>query len=162
MAEEKEIYREAFGSLIRDSSAYDYNNEPYGIIHFPGRYRVLVDGWYETEFSAETDEEAIEKFKEYFKNKKENLTYIWCSYDAWGNEEDGWEVNDVARFTDNKIILHDDSTNDEILKVLCAEKIFLRDAVDKNLITVDNSAAPEYIEFEETETGRPIGRLELV
>lgn len=62
----KEIYREAFGSLVKDSDAQDFDNSPYGTVHYPGFYRVLVDGTYETEFSAETDEEAIQKFKDYF------------------------------------------------------------------------------------------------
>ena len=62
----KEIYREAFASLVKDSDAQDFDNSPYGTVHYPGFYRVLVDGTYETEFSAETDEEAIQKFKDYF------------------------------------------------------------------------------------------------
>ena len=66
----KEIYREAFGSLIEDSPAQDFDNGDYGIAHYPGYYRVLVDGTYETEFSAETREEAIQKFKDYFKNSR--------------------------------------------------------------------------------------------
>ena len=66
----KEIYREAFGSLIEDSPAQDFDNSPYGTVHYPGYYRVLVDGTYETEFSAETREEAIQKFKDYFKNSR--------------------------------------------------------------------------------------------
>lgn len=70
---DKEIYREAFGSLVKDSDAQDFDNSPYGTVHYPGFYRVLVDGTYETEFSAETDEEAIQKFKDYFANKKKGI-----------------------------------------------------------------------------------------
>ena len=157
---ENEIYREAFGSLIKDKAAEDYNNAPYGMIHFPGSYRVLVDGNFETEFSAETDEEAIEKFKRHFEEKRGTFRYIWCSYDTWGNEEDGWQVNDVSRFTDHEIVIHDDLTDKEVLLVMCAEKIFRREAVDEGLITIDHSCEPDYIEFEETENGKPIGRLE--
>lgn len=69
----KEIYREAFASLVKDSDAQDFDNGDYGIAHYPGFYRVLVDGNYETEFSAETDEEAIQKFKDYFANKKKGI-----------------------------------------------------------------------------------------
>ena len=69
----KEIYREAFASLVKDSNAQDFDNGDYGIAHYPGFYRVLVDGNYETEFSAETDEEAIQKFKNYFANKKKGI-----------------------------------------------------------------------------------------
>ena len=157
----KEIYRELFASLIKDSESKTVKNEPYGALHFPGSYRVLVDGNYETEFSAETDNEAIAKFKKYFDKKNGNKRYIWCSYDVLGNETDGWEINDVSRFTDKEITINDDADDIEVLLVLCAEKIFIRDSVDKGLISVDNSAAPDYIEFEESESGRPIGRLEL-
>lgn len=61
---DKEIYRQAFGSLLEDYA-------PEG--DFPGGYRVLVDGNYETEFSANSREEAIQKFKDYFANKKEGI-----------------------------------------------------------------------------------------
>ena len=157
----KEIYREFFASLIKDSEAKTVKDELNGTLHFPGSYRVLVDGNYETEFSAETDNEAIAKFKKYFDKKNGNKRYIWCSYDVLGNETDGWEVNDVSRFTDKEITINDDADDREVLLVLCAEKIFVRDSVDKGLIFVNNSAAPDYIEFEESESGRPIGRLEL-
>lgn len=157
----KEIYREFFASLIKDSEAKTVKDELNGTLHFPGSYRVLVDGNYETEFSAETDNEAIVKFKKYFDKKNGNKRYIWCSYDVLGNETDGWEVNDVSRFTDKEITINDDADDREVLLVLCAEKIFVRDSVDKGLIYVDNSSAPDYIEFEESESGRPIGRLEL-
>lgn len=61
---DKEIYRQAFGSLLEDYA-------PEG--DFPGGYRVLVDGNYETEFSANSREEAIQKFKDYFANKRESI-----------------------------------------------------------------------------------------
>jgi len=61
---DKEIYRQAFGSLLEDYA-------PEG--DFPGGYRVLVDGNYETEFSANSREEAIQKFKDYFANKKKGI-----------------------------------------------------------------------------------------
>lgn len=54
---DKEIYRQAFGALLED---YPPSED------IPGGYRVLVDGNYETEFSANSREEAIQKFKDYF------------------------------------------------------------------------------------------------
>lgn len=79
----KEIYREAFGSLVKDSDAQDFDNSPYGTVHYPGFYRVLVDGTYETEFSAETDEEAIQKFKDYFAETRgiKNSKAVESEYD---------------------------------------------------------------------------------
>ena len=105
--------------------------------------------------------QALLWYQKYFDKKNGNKRYIWCSYDVLGNETDGWEVNDVSRFTDKEITINDDADDREVLLVLCAEKIFVRDSVDKGLISVDNSSAPDYIEFEESESGRPIGRLEL-
>ena len=61
---DNEIYRQAFGALLEDYA-------PEG--DFPGGYRVLVDGNYETEFSANSREEAIQKFKDYFANKKKGV-----------------------------------------------------------------------------------------
>lgn len=63
----KEVYREAFGSLIQDSETEDLKNGDYGTVHLKGTYRILVDGNYETEFAAETIKEAIQKFKEHFR-----------------------------------------------------------------------------------------------
>ena len=61
---DNEIYRQAFGALLEDYA-------PEG--NYPGGYRVLVDGNYETEFSANSREEAIQKFKDYFANKKKGV-----------------------------------------------------------------------------------------
>lgn len=61
---DNEIYRQAFGALLEDYA-------PEG--NYPGGYRVLVDGNYETEFSANSREEAIQKFKDYFANKKNGV-----------------------------------------------------------------------------------------
>lgn len=72
-SQKNEIYREAFASLIEDHPAQDFDNGDYGIAHYPGFYRVLVDGNYETEFSAETKEEAIQKFKSYFADKRKKI-----------------------------------------------------------------------------------------
>lgn len=85
--------------------------------------------------------------------------YEWVSYDVWGNEEDGWEVNDASRFSDKRIIIHDDLTDLEVLKVLCAEGILNRRYIDD----VDVEFLDDYyIELTEKETGKPIGRLEKV
>ncbi len=61
---DNEIYRQAFGALLEDYAPSE---------DLPGGYRVLVDGNYETEFSAESREEAIQKFKDYFANKKKGI-----------------------------------------------------------------------------------------
>lgn len=61
---ENEIYRQAFGALIKDSDAADFDNQ--GVtLHLKGSYRILIDGNFEIEFTADSDEEAIEFFKDY-------------------------------------------------------------------------------------------------
>jgi len=60
----KEIYRQAFASLIEDAQPDE---------QYPGSYRVLVDGCFETNFLADSQEEAIQKFKDYFANKKKGI-----------------------------------------------------------------------------------------
>lgn len=160
--EKNEIYRECFGCLIKDNEARDIPNGSYGAVHYPGWYRVLVDGNFECQFAAETDEEAIQKFKKHFEEKRNGIRhYRFCLYDVWGNEKDGFEVNNISKY-DNDIVLHDDATDRDVLLVLCAEKLFLREAVDKGTISVDNASYPDYIEFSNSETAEPIGRLELV
>ena len=62
---DNEIYRQAFGTLLED---YPPSED------ISGGYRVLVDGNYETEFSANSREEAIQKFKDYFADKKKGIT----------------------------------------------------------------------------------------
>lgn len=85
--------------------------------------------------------------------------YEWVSYDVWGNEEDGWEVNDTSRFSDKRVVIHDDLTGLEVLKVLCAEGILNRQYInDVDVEFLDDY----YIELTEKETGKPIGRLEKV
>ena len=66
--ENVEIYRECFASLVRDRSPTVFRDDNY-ISKIPGYYRVLIDQNYETEFCANNDDEAILKFKEYFRNK---------------------------------------------------------------------------------------------
>lgn len=71
---DNEIYRQAFGALLEDYPPTDT---------IPGGYRVLVDGNYETEFSAGSQEEAIQKFKDYFAEKKsvKNSKAVESEYD---------------------------------------------------------------------------------
>lgn len=64
--EEKEIYRQCFASLICERTpCYDKDLD----MMFNGHYIILIDGNFETETYEESDEKAIEFFKEYFKNK---------------------------------------------------------------------------------------------
>lgn len=109
----KEVYREAFASLVQDSQTMDYDNGEFGTVHYKGSYRILVDGNYKTEFNAETTEEAIEIFKTYFNPKVGDITTIGGNGEEYrveittdddlprGCEQIAWILNesDFERYT---------------------------------------------------------------
>lgn len=83
----KEVYRQAFGSLIQDSQTQDYENGEFGTVHYQGSYRILIDGNFQTEFKAETTDEAIKKFKAYFNPKVGDITTISGNGEEYDNVE---------------------------------------------------------------------------
>jgi len=85
---DNEIYRQAFGALLEDYAPSE---------DLPGGYRVLVDGNYETEFSAESREEAIQKFKDYFANKKKGINNSKKPIKSEFEEEPIWTEDDEER-----------------------------------------------------------------
>lgn len=86
------------------------------------------------------------------------LKYRLINYfDVWGNETDGWEVNDLCE--EGMISLPDDFTDSDIIKALKGIN-FLNDKA--NTETVSVMSDPDMIEFFETATNMPIGRLELI
>ena len=103
---DNEIYRQAFGALLEDYPPTDT---------IPGGYRVLVDGNYETEFSANLQEEAIQKFKDYFANKKKGITN---SKKSIKSGPDMWAINGMDNpnkprdIQPNRHNLYDDDDED--------------------------------------------------
>ena len=79
-------------------------------------------------------------------------------YDVWGNEEDGWEVNDVIR-TDIVIELDDKNTGEDVIDELIYAEYLYSAAKDK--IRVD-WFEPEFIELFNNDNDYPLGRLEAI
>lgn len=79
-------------------------------------------------------------------------------FDVWGNEEDGWEVNDVS-IVERDIWISDDTTEEELFN-------FLKDSVgyfNKDVKFSDVEIiwdSPEFIEFFDASNGYPLGRLQ--
>lgn len=89
---------------------------------------------------------------------KETGTWTLVDYfDVWGNEEDGYEVNNVAKVVHN-IVIHDNTSEVELIRYLILIR-FLEKGVTTDDITVEWPGF-DMIELSETKTGMPIGRLE--
>ena len=100
--------------------------------------------------------------------------YQLVTYDVWGNPEDGLEVNNVYRY-DVFYDISDTETNEEIIHRLCTEEkqfpsiysthgqtaTFLKPEAESK-VEIVNDFQDFAIELADTETGEPIGRLELV
>ena len=99
--------------------------------------------------------------------------YELIEYDTWGNEEEGFEVNDVYR-TGIVYDISDTETDEEIIKRMCTEEkqfpsgisigqyntaTWLKSEAEDQVHIVDESDFA--IEFE-LENGYMLGRLELV
>lgn len=80
-------------------------------------------------------------------------------YEVWGNQEDGWDVNDV--FKGSLIVdLPEDFTNEQLLNALIEIGYFSDKA---NMETVAFQDLSEFsVEFLEADTGMPLGRVEPI
>lgn len=88
--------------------------------------------------------------------KNEGSKYKLINYfDVWGNEETGYEVNDLC-VEETGIFLSDDSTDQEILSFLVRIGFLITD--DPRKVCVVNNG--DMIEIESVEDGCPLGRLE--
>ena len=77
-------------------------------------------------------------------------------FDVWGNEDDGWVVNNQAPvFRD--LCITDDATDEEILNYLVIAGFLAREGLEKLSIEDTGDGIMEIVE---TETGYPVGRLE--
>jgi hypothetical protein len=78
-------------------------------------------------------------------------------FDVWGNAEDGWEVNDVAKIEDD-IVITDDASDDEILDYLINTIGWLSPDA-KGKVRVENNG-DGIIEFFQEEDDYPLGSLQ--
>lgn len=77
-------------------------------------------------------------------------------FDVWGNEEDGWEVNDASR-DETDLYIDDDLTAEELVDYLIDQVGFLSPAARGKVEVWD---AGDNIEFSDAETGEPLCGLE--
>ena len=77
-------------------------------------------------------------------------------YDVLGNEEDGYEVNDLCTCVTG-IEIADDATDTDIINYLKSINFLSEKATTE---TVELDGDDFYIELTEKETGYPLGRLE--
>lgn len=88
--------------------------------------------------------------------KIEGSKYRLINYfDVWGNEEDGYEVNDLC-VEETDIFIADNSTDQEVLSLLVRIGFLTTDDPEKVCIKWES----DMIEIEGVETGIPLGRLE--
>ena len=80
-------------------------------------------------------------------------------FDVWGNEVDGWEVNDASIWSTD-IELKDDMTDEEIIDYLISVNYLTPDA--KGIVQLVDGG--DWIEIENSESsgqpGYPLGRLD--
>ena len=79
-------------------------------------------------------------------------------FDVWGNPEDGFEVNNLARL--DIITISDDSTDREIFDYLKNSVGYFNPNVKFRDVEIWNDG--DMIEFSNAETGEPLCRLERV
>lgn len=89
--------------------------------------------------------------------KKEKFRLV-NYFDVWGNEEDGWEVNNLCT---EGTYESEGNTDEAYLHMLIHEANFLLDTVTLDDIEFSQDSF-EMIEFSRKDNGKPLGRLELV
>lgn len=77
-------------------------------------------------------------------------------YDIWGNEKEGYEVNNLCTWITD-IEIADDATDADIINYLKSINFISEKATTE---TVELDGDDFYIELTEKETGYPLGRLE--
>lgn len=83
------------------------------------------------------------------------LTYTVLSLDVWGNEEDGFEVNDRCRV--GTIDLDESLNSDDVLRELDGAGY-----VHASLCEVNDAIGDEYtLHIDSAQNGRPLLQLEL-
>jgi hypothetical protein len=80
-------------------------------------------------------------------------------FDVWGNEKDGFEVNNLC-VEEKDLMIEENSTDKEIFQFL---KLigFIKKTVRLNQLNIDKNFCDSILcEIEERKTGRPICRIE--
>lgn len=90
-----------------------------------------------------------------------NKTYRVHGLDVWGNDDDGYEINNVLPYFDT-ITFNDfeRKTNHQIIEQLLAAGILNGNPVlDQNCFTLEESGADDLFWINLTDNGRPVIEL---
>lgn len=84
--------------------------------------------------------------------------YRLLNYDVWGNDSDGWTVNDVREYRDN-VPVPEDASDEEIINILIG--IYYIPFCERNdiLLVYDGK---RHIEIVRESDDYPIGKLEMI
>lgn len=77
----------------------------------------------------------------------------WISYDVWGNQEDGWDVN-AAYPTSVVYRISEHATNETILKTVWED--------DAEKVELEWSSVEDTIFFSAKETSEPLGEIRRI
>jgi hypothetical protein len=113
--------------------------------------RVVIVNESETDFVEKMFKRA--KVASYF--EKRSKTWRVYTLDVWGNEDDGFEVNDRSRA--GTVVIPTDATDEDIVRLLRANA-FLDPRVKASDIDIDGD---DYsMTVDDAKTGQPIFQLE--
>jgi hypothetical protein len=83
----------------------------------------------------------------------DKIAWRWISYDVWGNETDGWEVN--AAYTTSVVYrISEDATDETILKTIWED--------DADKVKLEWSSVEDTIFFSAKETSEPLGEIRRI
>jgi len=77
----------------------------------------------------------------------------WISYDVWGNQDEGWEVN-AAYPTSVVYRLSEDASDEAILKTIWED--------DAGKVELEWSSVEDTIFFSAKETSEPLGEIRRI
>lgn len=83
---------------------------------------------------------------------EKHMWELWDYFDVWGNEQDGWEVNNQTKVEEN-IVVGDNWENDDIVKYLVQQGYFKTEVKPDNLYILWEC---DYIEIYDKENGKPL------
>lgn len=86
------------------------------------------------------------------------MTYRWLDYDVWGNEDDGFYVNDVRR-SGYTVELPPDVSDTDLLRILRDEGVLNKRATTRT-VQIESDDEYSFVLYEK-KSMRPVGELRL-
>ena len=149
-----DLYGEDYFNLVLDdASAIDSQIRPNNVQDLIDEYVLKA-----TEFENGGSVESATKINCVGHNDPGQYYDLIDYFDVWGNEEDGWEVNNLGPI-EEKIWISDDTTEEELFN-------YLKDTIgyfNRNTKFSDVEIQwddPDFIEIFQASDGYPLGRLQ--